>query len=144
MVVLQQLCPNPLPFPFQVEDLSDSAFAARHGKCEEMERARWLWSTSVPPQRRGSRYSPAGPSPSTEHSWEQLELLQLLLELVPSSLSSPVGVGRSPAELGVQLQPGLAAESAFPFTAPEMGELLCHPGSAGKAQGQSLTLRDSH
>ncbi|KFV62949.1 KAT8 regulatory NSL complex subunit 1, partial [Dryobates pubescens] len=41
--------------PFQIEDLSDSAFAARHGKCEEMERARWLWSTSVPPQRRGSR-----------------------------------------------------------------------------------------
>ncbi|NXM06450.1 KANL1 protein, partial [Tyrannus savana] len=40
----------------EVEDLSDSAFAARHGKCEEMERARWLWSTSVPPQRRGSRY----------------------------------------------------------------------------------------
>ncbi|NWU24864.1 KANL1 protein, partial [Dyaphorophyia castanea] len=39
----------------EVEDLSDSAFAARHGKCEEMERARWLWSTSVPPQRRGSR-----------------------------------------------------------------------------------------
>lgn len=46
--------------------MSDSAFAARHGKCEEMERARWLWSTSVPPQRRGSRYSPAhGAIPST-------------------------------------------------------------------------------
>ncbi|KFO97593.1 KAT8 regulatory NSL complex subunit 1 [Calypte anna] len=42
-------------FPSQIEDLSDSAFAARHGKCEEMERARWLWSTSMPPQRRGSR-----------------------------------------------------------------------------------------
>uniref|UniRef100_A0A8D0F8I6 KAT8 regulatory NSL complex subunit 1 n=1 Tax=Strix occidentalis caurina TaxID=311401 RepID=A0A8D0F8I6_STROC len=39
----------------EIEDLSDSAFTARHGKCEEMERARWLWSTSVPPQRRGSR-----------------------------------------------------------------------------------------
>ncbi|XP_064030722.1 KAT8 regulatory NSL complex subunit 1 isoform X2 [Pogoniulus pusillus] len=39
----------------EIEDLSDSAFAARHSKCEEMERARWLWSTSVPPQRRGSR-----------------------------------------------------------------------------------------
>ncbi|NXJ01405.1 KANL1 protein, partial [Psophia crepitans] len=38
----------------EIEDLSDSAFAARHGKCEEMERARWLWSTSMPPQRRGS------------------------------------------------------------------------------------------
>ncbi|NXT77044.1 KANL1 protein, partial [Zapornia atra] len=38
----------------EIEDLSDSAFTARHGKCEEMERARWLWSTSVPPQRRGS------------------------------------------------------------------------------------------
>uniref|UniRef100_U3INR1 KAT8 regulatory NSL complex subunit 1 n=1 Tax=Anas platyrhynchos platyrhynchos TaxID=8840 RepID=U3INR1_ANAPP len=41
----------------EIEDLSDSAFAARHGKCEEMERARWLWSTSMPPQRRGSRYA---------------------------------------------------------------------------------------
>lgn len=39
----------------QVEDLSDAAFAALHAKCEEMERARWLWTTSVPPQRRGSR-----------------------------------------------------------------------------------------
>lgn len=48
---------SPVPFLPQIEDLSDSAFAARHSKCEEMERARWLWSTSVPPQRRGSRYS---------------------------------------------------------------------------------------
>ncbi|KAM9112672.1 KAT8 regulatory NSL complex subunit 1 isoform 1-T3 [Pangshura tecta] len=39
----------------EIEDLSDSTFAALHAKCEEMERARWLWSTSLPPQRRGSR-----------------------------------------------------------------------------------------
>ncbi|NWU97887.1 KANL1 protein, partial [Upupa epops] len=39
----------------EIEDLSDSAFAARHSRCEEMERARWLWSMSMPPQRRGSR-----------------------------------------------------------------------------------------
>ncbi|XP_015273763.1 PREDICTED: KAT8 regulatory NSL complex subunit 1, partial [Gekko japonicus] len=39
----------------EIEDLSDTAFATLHAKCEEMERARWLWSTSVPPQRRGSR-----------------------------------------------------------------------------------------
>ncbi|KAF5924455.1 hypothetical protein HPG69_018856 [Diceros bicornis minor] len=39
----------------RIEDLSDAAFAALHAKCEEMERARWLWTTSVPPQRRGSR-----------------------------------------------------------------------------------------
>ncbi|XP_074835105.1 KAT8 regulatory NSL complex subunit 1 isoform X2 [Carettochelys insculpta] len=39
----------------EIEDLSDSAFAALHAKCEEIERARWLWSTSLPPQRRGSR-----------------------------------------------------------------------------------------
>uniref|UniRef100_A0A8C8T0A9 KAT8 regulatory NSL complex subunit 1 n=1 Tax=Pelusios castaneus TaxID=367368 RepID=A0A8C8T0A9_9SAUR len=39
----------------EIEDLSDSAFAALHAKCEELERARWLWSTSLPPQRRGSR-----------------------------------------------------------------------------------------
>eukprot|EP00069_Balaena_mysticetus_P016918 bmy_10254T0 len=41
----------------EIEDLSDAAFAALHAKCEEMERARWLWTTSVPPQRRGSRHS---------------------------------------------------------------------------------------
>ncbi|XP_026720414.1 KAT8 regulatory NSL complex subunit 1, partial [Athene cunicularia] len=46
---------NPDEDSEEIEDLSDSAFTARHGKCEEMERARWLWSTSVPPQRRGSR-----------------------------------------------------------------------------------------
>uniref|UniRef100_A0A8D0H6E2 PEHE domain-containing protein n=1 Tax=Sphenodon punctatus TaxID=8508 RepID=A0A8D0H6E2_SPHPU len=39
----------------EIEDLSDAAFAALHAKCEETERARWLWSTSMPPQRRGSR-----------------------------------------------------------------------------------------
>ncbi|XP_048642341.1 KAT8 regulatory NSL complex subunit 1 isoform X8 [Marmota marmota marmota] len=39
----------------EIEDLSDAAFAALHAKCEEMERARWLWTTSMPPQRRGSR-----------------------------------------------------------------------------------------
>ncbi|KAB1264938.1 KAT8 regulatory NSL complex subunit 1 [Camelus dromedarius] len=44
----------------EIEDLSDAAFAALHAKCEEMERARWLWTTSVPPQRRGSR-SPISP-----------------------------------------------------------------------------------
>ncbi|NXG37341.1 KANL1 protein, partial [Dromaius novaehollandiae] len=47
---------NPDEDSEEIEDLSDSAFAARHGKCEEMERARWLWSTSMPPQRRGSRW----------------------------------------------------------------------------------------
>ncbi|XP_062451441.1 KAT8 regulatory NSL complex subunit 1 isoform X2 [Rhea pennata] len=46
---------NPDEDSEEIEDLSDSAFAARHSKCEEMERARWLWSTSMPPQRRGSR-----------------------------------------------------------------------------------------
>ncbi|NWX51200.1 KANL1 protein, partial [Steatornis caripensis] len=49
---------NPDEDSEEIEDLSDSAFTARHGKCEEMERARWLWSTSMPPQRRGSRYAP--------------------------------------------------------------------------------------
>uniref|UniRef100_A0A8D2QKI3 KAT8 regulatory NSL complex subunit 1 n=1 Tax=Zonotrichia albicollis TaxID=44394 RepID=A0A8D2QKI3_ZONAL len=58
-VDISALKTNPEEDNEEVEDLSDSAFAARHGKCEEMERARWLWSTSVPPQRRGSRYSPA-------------------------------------------------------------------------------------
>uniref|UniRef100_A0A8C3UYQ9 KAT8 regulatory NSL complex subunit 1 n=1 Tax=Catharus ustulatus TaxID=91951 RepID=A0A8C3UYQ9_CATUS len=54
-VDISALKANPEEDSEEVEDLSDSAFAARHGKCEEMERARWLWSTSVPPQRRGSR-----------------------------------------------------------------------------------------
>uniref|UniRef100_A0ACB8EV09 Uncharacterized protein n=1 Tax=Sphaerodactylus townsendi TaxID=933632 RepID=A0ACB8EV09_9SAUR len=43
----------------EIEDLSDAAFATLHARCEEMERARWLWSTSMPPQRRGS--SPISP-----------------------------------------------------------------------------------
>ncbi|XP_070585134.1 KAT8 regulatory NSL complex subunit 1 isoform X2 [Erythrolamprus reginae] len=46
---------NPDEDSEEVEDTSDTAFAALHAKCEEMERARWLWSTSLPPQRRGSR-----------------------------------------------------------------------------------------
>ncbi|XP_034271781.1 KAT8 regulatory NSL complex subunit 1 isoform X2 [Pantherophis guttatus] len=46
---------NPDEDSEEIEDMSDTAFAALHAKCEEMERARWLWSTSLPPQRRGSR-----------------------------------------------------------------------------------------
>ncbi|XP_054851385.1 KAT8 regulatory NSL complex subunit 1 isoform X2 [Eublepharis macularius] len=46
---------NPDEDSEEIEDLSDAAFATLHAKCEEMERARWLWSTSMPPQRRGSR-----------------------------------------------------------------------------------------
>ncbi|XP_064895580.1 KAT8 regulatory NSL complex subunit 1 isoform X1 [Columba livia] len=54
-VDISALKANPDEDSEEIEDLSDSAFTARHSKCEEMERARWLWSTSVPPQRRGSR-----------------------------------------------------------------------------------------
>nr|XP_060637081.1 KAT8 regulatory NSL complex subunit 1 isoform X1 [Anolis sagrei ordinatus]XP_060637082.1 KAT8 regulatory NSL complex subunit 1 isoform X1 [Anolis sagrei ordinatus] len=46
---------NPDEDSEEIEDLSDAAFATLHAKCEEMERARWLWTTSMPPQRRGSR-----------------------------------------------------------------------------------------
>ncbi|XP_063156691.1 KAT8 regulatory NSL complex subunit 1 isoform X2 [Candoia aspera] len=46
---------NPDEDSEEIEDMSDAAFATLHAKCEEMERARWLWSTSMPPQRRGSR-----------------------------------------------------------------------------------------
>ncbi|KAH0626902.1 hypothetical protein JD844_002195 [Phrynosoma platyrhinos] len=46
---------NPDEDSEEIEDLSDAAFATLHAKCEETERARWLWSTSIPPQRRGSR-----------------------------------------------------------------------------------------
>ncbi|NWQ80750.1 KANL1 protein, partial [Columbina picui] len=56
-VDINALKANPDEDSEEIEDLSDSAFTARHSKCEEMERARWLWSTSMPPQRRGSRYS---------------------------------------------------------------------------------------
>ncbi|NXW85951.1 KANL1 protein, partial [Alopecoenas beccarii] len=56
-VDISALKANPDEDSEEIEDLSDSAFTARHSKCEEMERARWLWSTSMPPQRRGSRYS---------------------------------------------------------------------------------------
>ncbi|XP_036925914.1 KAT8 regulatory NSL complex subunit 1 isoform X2 [Sturnira hondurensis] len=54
-VDVRSLKGNPDEENEEVEDLSDAAFAALHAKCEEMERARWLWTTSVPPQRRGSR-----------------------------------------------------------------------------------------
>ncbi|KAM6334048.1 KAT8 regulatory NSL complex subunit 1 isoform 3-T10 [Alca torda] len=60
-VDISALKANPDEDNEEIEDLSDSAFTARHGKCEEMERARWLWSTSMPPQRRGSRYVPPAP-----------------------------------------------------------------------------------
>ncbi|XP_004707310.1 KAT8 regulatory NSL complex subunit 1 isoform X1 [Echinops telfairi] len=54
-VDLQFLKESPDEENEEIEDLSDAAFAALHAKCEEVERTRWLWTTNVPPQRRGSR-----------------------------------------------------------------------------------------
>uniref|UniRef100_A0A8D2AYY5 KAT8 regulatory NSL complex subunit 1 n=1 Tax=Sciurus vulgaris TaxID=55149 RepID=A0A8D2AYY5_SCIVU len=91
-VDLQSLKGSPDEENEEIEDLSDAAFAALHAKCEEMERARWLWTTSVPPQRRGSRSyrssdgrttpqlgsanpstpQPASPDVSSSHSLSEL------------------------------------------------------------------------
>ncbi|XP_008055239.1 KAT8 regulatory NSL complex subunit 1 isoform X1 [Carlito syrichta] len=91
-VELQSLKGSPDEENEEIEDLSDAAFAALHAKCEEMERARWLWTTSVPPQRRGSRSyrssdgrttpqlgsanpstpQPASPDVSSSHSLSEL------------------------------------------------------------------------
>ncbi|XP_015682261.1 KAT8 regulatory NSL complex subunit 1-like, partial [Protobothrops mucrosquamatus] len=46
---------NPDEDTEEIENMSDAAFATLHARCEEMERARWLWNTNMPPQRRGSR-----------------------------------------------------------------------------------------
>ncbi|XP_018430254.1 PREDICTED: KAT8 regulatory NSL complex subunit 1-like [Nanorana parkeri] len=54
VVKITPLTPNSDADIEELEDLSDSAFAALHLKCEESERARWA-SSSLPPQRRGSR-----------------------------------------------------------------------------------------
>ncbi|XP_063315457.1 KAT8 regulatory NSL complex subunit 1 [Pelobates fuscus] len=54
VVPIAPLNPNTEEDTEELEDLSDASFSALHAKCEEMERARWL-STSIPPQRRGSR-----------------------------------------------------------------------------------------
>ncbi|XP_023569747.1 KAT8 regulatory NSL complex subunit 1 isoform X2 [Octodon degus] len=95
-VDLQSLKGNPDEENEEIEDLSDAAFAALHAKCEEMERARWLWTTSVPPQRRGSRSyrssdgrttpqlgsanpstpQPASPDVSSSHSLSELSHCQ--------------------------------------------------------------------
>uniref|UniRef100_A0A8C9P3N8 KAT8 regulatory NSL complex subunit 1 n=1 Tax=Spermophilus dauricus TaxID=99837 RepID=A0A8C9P3N8_SPEDA len=91
-VDLQSLKGSPDEENEEIEDLSDAAFAALHAKCEEMERARWLWTTSMPPQRRGSRSyrssdgrttpqlgsanpstpQPASPDVSSSHSLSEL------------------------------------------------------------------------
>ncbi|XP_066443492.1 KAT8 regulatory NSL complex subunit 1 isoform X2 [Eleutherodactylus coqui] len=82
-----------------LEDLSDASYTALHGKCEEMERARWA-SSSIPPQRRGSRthrtsessmtlqsqpLTPQPPSPDTS-SWQALPDFS---PLSPDVLSAP-------------------------------------------------------
>uniref|UniRef100_A0A8C5PUS4 PEHE domain-containing protein n=1 Tax=Leptobrachium leishanense TaxID=445787 RepID=A0A8C5PUS4_9ANUR len=72
VVPIIPLNPNTEEDAEELEDLSDAAFSALHAKCEEMERARWL-SSSVPPQRRGSRThrsseSSSTPQPSISHS----------------------------------------------------------------------------
>ncbi|XP_056367890.1 KAT8 regulatory NSL complex subunit 1 isoform X2 [Oenanthe melanoleuca] len=92
----------------EVEDLSDSAFAARHGKCEEMERARWLWSTSVPPQRRGSR---------SYRSTDGRTTPQLGNPSTPQPASPEVGSYHSHLELSHSHSP----------RSPISPELLCAP-----------------
>ncbi|KAM5134805.1 KAT8 regulatory NSL complex subunit 1 isoform 1-T3 [Mantella aurantiaca] len=54
VVKITALTPNSEQDIEELEDLSDSSYAALHAKCEESERARWA-SSSIPPQRRGSR-----------------------------------------------------------------------------------------
>ncbi|XP_056404249.1 KAT8 regulatory NSL complex subunit 1-like isoform X2 [Hyla sarda] len=82
-----------------LEDLTDAAYSALHAKCEEMERARWV-SSSIPPQRRGSRthrtsessmtqssqpLTPQPPSPDTS-SWQAMPDFS---PLSPDVLSAP-------------------------------------------------------
>ncbi|CAJ0924617.1 unnamed protein product [Ranitomeya imitator] len=91
------LLPPLHPQPEQLEDLSDAAYSASHAKCEEMERTRWV-SSSIPPQRRGSRthrtsesslsaqpLTPQPPSPDTS-SWQALPDFS---PLSPDVLSAP-------------------------------------------------------
>ncbi|XP_075702811.1 KAT8 regulatory NSL complex subunit 1 isoform X2 [Rhinoderma darwinii] len=83
----------------ELEDLSDASYTALHAKCEDMERARWV-SSSIPPQRRGSRthrtsessmtqssqpLTPQPPSPDTS-SWQALPDFS---PLSPDVLSAP-------------------------------------------------------
>ncbi|XP_005994691.1 KAT8 regulatory NSL complex subunit 1 [Latimeria chalumnae] len=55
VVKLSETKLNPDEEDEEIEDLSDTAFAALHAKCEELEHARWMWMSSAPTQRRGSR-----------------------------------------------------------------------------------------
>ncbi|PIO37226.1 hypothetical protein AB205_0044170 [Aquarana catesbeiana] len=97
VVKITPLTPNSEKDIDELEDLSDSSFAALHAKCEETERARWV-STSLPPQRRGSRthrtsegsmtpqsFSMQPPSPDTS-SWQAVSDFS---PLSPDVLSAP-------------------------------------------------------
>ncbi|XP_040186154.1 KAT8 regulatory NSL complex subunit 1-like isoform X2 [Rana temporaria] len=97
VVKITPLTPNSDKDIDELEDLSDSSFAALHAKCEESERARWV-STSLPPQRRGSRthrtsegsmtpqsFSMQPPSPDTS-SWQAVSDFS---PLSPDVLSAP-------------------------------------------------------
>ncbi|XP_077316304.1 KAT8 regulatory NSL complex subunit 1 isoform X2 [Lithobates pipiens] len=97
VVKITPLTPNSEKDIDELEDLSDSSFAALHAKCEESERARWV-STSLPPQRRGSRthrtsegsmtpqsFSMQPPSPDTS-SWQAVSDFS---PLSPDVLSAP-------------------------------------------------------
>ncbi|XP_025910255.1 KAT8 regulatory NSL complex subunit 1 isoform X1 [Nothoprocta perdicaria] len=95
-VDISALKANPDEDSEEVEDLSDAAFAARHSKCEEMERARWLWSTSVPPQRRGSR---------SYRSTDGRTTPQLGNPSTPQPASPDVGGCPAPAELAHTYSP---------------------------------------
>uniref|UniRef100_S4RAA7 PEHE domain-containing protein n=1 Tax=Petromyzon marinus TaxID=7757 RepID=S4RAA7_PETMA len=60
----------------EVEDLSDEAFAIRHAKCEQLEKARWcVWSPAIQRRTRSfhksvsdGRATPPPPSPDTSMS----------------------------------------------------------------------------
>uniref|UniRef100_A0A8C6ZKZ6 KAT8 regulatory NSL complex subunit 1 n=1 Tax=Nothoprocta perdicaria TaxID=30464 RepID=A0A8C6ZKZ6_NOTPE len=68
----------------------------KKSKCEEMERARWLWSTSVPPQRRGSR---------SYRSTDGRTTPQLGNPSTPQPASPDVGGCPAPAELAHTYSP---------------------------------------
>ncbi|XP_065603302.1 KAT8 regulatory NSL complex subunit 1 isoform X2 [Cyrtonyx montezumae] len=105
----------------EIEDLSDSAFAARHGKCEEMERARWLWSTSVPPQRRGSR---------SYRSTDGRTTPQLGTPSTPQPASPDVGSCHSHSELSHTHSPRspISPDLSAPLTPLSRDSLRLLPG----------------
>nr|XP_054492213.1 KAT8 regulatory NSL complex subunit 1-like protein isoform X4 [Agelaius phoeniceus] len=126
----------------EVEDLSDKAFALRHTKYEERERARWsLWEQSRWPRRNSRSYSK---NADARHSQDVVQKDHCTADPAPEPASethSSVCSGMAPlCRESQEEKSGLWELRVFPLNDEEVEALLCQDQVTNQTEMSSATF----